>query len=69
MTHAVAPTPAATITSDDLNHLYCPCDPDTAVCGIDISGHAEGDFEEADCVVCADLEETNAPCARCGNRP
>lgn len=49
---------------DDLSHIYC-CDPDTALCGTDISGTDDAEFDEADCVVCADLESVGALCALC----
>lgn len=62
MTTAPAPAPAATTTGDDLDHLYC-CDPDTALCGTDISDNTEADFEHPDCVVCADLEVTDVSCS------
>lgn len=70
-----APTPAVvsaettTGSSDDLNHIYCPCDPDIALCGTDISDYAFAEDDETDCVVCTDLEDADAPCARCGRYP
>ncbi|MFI0897731.1 hypothetical protein [Streptomyces sp. NPDC020983] len=68
MTTATAPTPATTSTGCDLDHIYCPCDPDTALCGTDITGATFVDDVDTACVVCLDLEETDAPCALCGSR-
>ncbi|WUH94609.1 hypothetical protein OG900_33640 [Streptomyces sp. NBC_00433] len=55
----------ATSSDDGLDHVYC-CDPDIALCGTDISGADFAAFDAASCVVCADLDDTDAPCARCG---
>lgn len=60
MTTAIAPSPAATSVGSDLNHLYC-CDPDTALCGLDVSALPEVD-DDTDCVVCLDLEDTECDC-------
>lgn len=46
-----------------LNHIFC-CDRDTALCGADVSNDPIVELEEADCVVCLDLEEQ--PCPYCG---
>jgi len=61
MTTGVLLAPSSRATSDgtDLNHIYC-CDPDTALCGTDVSGQPETDLDEANCVVCLDLEDQ--PC-------
>lgn len=59
----VAPAPTRTGGSTDLNHIYC-CDPDIALCGADVSAHPIVDLDDADCVVCLDLEEQ--PCPTCG---
>jgi len=66
MTTAIAPTMATTATGsgDDLHHVYC-CDPDIALCGTDISCSEFADFDVASCVVCADLDDADAPCDRC----
>lgn len=51
----------------ELDHLFC-CDPDTALCGADISDTVYGAGDgETTCVVCADLEAT--ACPRCGFDP
>lgn len=49
--------------ANELDHLYC-CDPDTALCGTDISDSPEL-FDDGDttCVVCDDLEDQ--PCHLC----
>lgn len=49
---------------DDLAHLYCECDPDVSLCGLDISGEPEATDPADWCVVCDDLNEF--PCPRCG---
>ena len=65
----LAPVPASTGSGvNDLNHIYC-CTPDVALCGTDISGDEDVDYDEANCVVCVDLENTDAPCPRCGFNP
>lgn len=58
-------TEARQASSDDadLNHIYC-CDHDRALCGADVSGDPEVDIDDADCIVCLDLED--ATCPRCG---
>ncbi|MFF1416535.1 hypothetical protein [Streptomyces sp. NPDC058280] len=48
----------------DICHLYC-CDPNTAICGTDISQHAEVSTDiPVDCVVCVD--DTIVACPICG---
>ncbi|MBZ6258828.1 hypothetical protein KVH22_25265 [Streptomyces olivaceus] len=67
MTTGLAPAPAATGQGhDDLVHVACVCDPDTALCGTDVTGQnwQADDDEDATCVVCVDLEYK--PCKRCG---
>jgi hypothetical protein len=49
--------------SHAINHIYC-CDPDTALCGVDVSKHPVVDLDDADCAVCLDLEDQ--PCPTCG---
>ncbi|MFK0172650.1 hypothetical protein ACIQU5_28025 [Streptomyces sp. NPDC090306] len=63
---ALAPELATTDgdDGDGLTHLWC-CDPDTALCGSDLTGDEDLDDDaEVDCIVCLDLEET--VCPRCG---
>ncbi len=53
--------PELTDTLDDLNHWYC-CDPDLALCGIDLTDVAEmDDDEEVNCAACLDL--AGKPCS------
>lgn len=68
MTTATMPTPAETTsTSDVIAHVYC-CDPDTALCGHDITDMPEVDGPTAnDCIVCLDLHDQ--PCPHCGYTP
>lgn len=51
---------------DNLDHLYCPCDEDIALCGTDISEADDlENFPEDDlCVVCYHL--MGQLCKRCG---
>ncbi|MGW3321095.1 hypothetical protein [Streptomyces virginiae] len=64
----IAPTvDRADGATDELDHLYC-CDPDTALCGTDISDSPElFDDGETTCVVCVDLAD--AGCPQCGFTP
>jgi len=58
---------ARTSADDDLDHIYCDCDPDLGLCGSDISAAIFiGDDEQLDflCLVCDDLADD--PCPRCG---
>jgi hypothetical protein len=66
MSTALTPAPANTDQGlDDLVHVVCICDPDTALCGTNATGHDWLDEDEATtCVVCQDLE--HKPCKRCG---
>lgn len=66
MTTSLAPSPSGPSTTSDegLDHIYC-CDPDTALCGTDISGYVERPaLGDVDCIVCDDLEFK--PCLTCG---
>ncbi len=57
-----APTNRA---SHDLGHVYCCCDPDRALCGLDISAYTVQEVADEDlCVVCCHLDPV--PCRRCG---
>ena len=52
---------------DDLDHYYCSCNEDVALCGADISDALDitGSPESGDtCVVCIDLDDLS--CERCG---
>lgn len=59
---ALAVEPTITGSADDLNHVYC-CDPDVALCGTDISGDEEVEYDTANCVVCLDLEDAAVACS------
>ncbi|WP_151775708.1 hypothetical protein [Streptomyces abyssomicinicus] len=68
MTLAPTTAPAAGNTAStpgsELTHLFC-CDPDRALCGLDISEAGEPQEGEQDCVVCADLDEQDIDCPQC----
>ncbi len=53
---------------EPINHYFCPCDPDTSLCGIDMTDWEDAGYvlshDEDDCVVCIDLE--HEPCRKCG---
>lgn len=55
---ALASAPLST-GGDELTHWHC-CNPSRALCGADLTDSPEVD-EDADCVVCVDLED--APCS------
>lgn len=48
----------------DVDHLYC-CDPDIALCGLDISDVPEGPEYDNDCPLCR-LVRDEGVCPRCG---
>lgn len=50
---------------DDLDHYYCECDENLALCGADLTDWPEGEAEtpENECVVCAHL----SVCPKCGH--
>lgn len=58
-----APSPTKAAGATDINHIYC-CDSDTALCGANVSGQPEVDLDDADCIVCLDLEDDICP--NCG---
>ncbi|GHG80526.1 hypothetical protein [Streptomyces griseocarneus] len=60
---AAAPTTAMP-TSDMISHTYC-CDPDRALCGLDLSGMPPAGEGDQGCVVCVDLDECKAACPLC----
>ena len=70
MATATLPAPAPVNTSgDDTDHLYC-CNPDVALCGLDISNHP---FMKVDprrlCPLCALAETEGPPCPVQGCQP
>ncbi len=54
------PKPRSTPPSEAINHIYC-CNPDLALCGVDVSAHPVVDIDDADCIVCLDLEDQTCP--------
>lgn len=67
MTTALAPATELTGFDNDTTHVTC-CDPDTALCGWDVSNTpVVSDGVGHDCIVCVDLEDQ--PCPRCGFDP
>lgn len=55
------------LTDQDIQglHLYCACNPDQSLCGLDVTGYPEAPDEEAtDCAVCADLAGMDCPNCR-----
>ena len=64
-TLAHEPAPATTGPGDDLDHVVCDCDDDTALCGADVSAHPWGAGDPVlPCVVCLGL--VDLACPRCG---
>lgn len=64
MSAAVLERPAAvSLGPDDVDHYAC-CDPDTAICGYDVSGWDDvGDESRPPlCQLCADADEQGTPC-------
>lgn len=57
-----APTIAPPNAEDEICHLVCDCDENTARCGMDVTDHPWTPLDVNDCVVCDDLP----PCEVCG---
>lgn len=55
-------TPAQTGTTET-THWWC-CDPNTAICGTDLTNAPEVEDDDVNCHVCTDL--VNQPCPLCG---
>jgi len=70
MSTQTAPAPAATVPAadDDLCHLYCECNIDLSLCGLDISDATRNPDpdESRECIVCNDLDDTEPICRECG---
>lgn len=51
---------------DGLEHYCCRCNPDIALCGVDLEDaeYLPPGESPNDCVVCLDLKDK--PCSRCG---
>ncbi|MEU1355346.1 hypothetical protein ABZ410_15805 [Streptomyces cinnamoneus] len=62
----VPDTAATTVTppSGSISHTYC-CDPNQALCGLDLGGMPLAGEGDQDCVVCVDLNERRAACPLC----
>ena len=64
MTLLPAPAPAGagpTDTDDPFDHAYC-CDPDTALCGADISDNEYGEEQDNPCPLCELIEARGVLC-------
>lgn len=54
------------VDDSTLDHIFCDCNPNIALCGTDISTLDFNTVIEEDlCVVCKDLEDKS--CDRCGS--
>lgn len=62
---AAAPTTAMP-ASGVISHTYC-CDPNQALCGLDLGGMPLAGEGDQDCVVCVDLDECQAACPLCAS--
>ena len=56
---SAAPRPAN--TDDDTQHFVC-CDPDTAMCGEDVTGQPWAETEKNVCPLCELVYEYDLPC-------
>lgn len=56
--------------NSDLDHIFCTCSPELAICGTDISSEDDlgewDDYSENMCIVCLELDKANYPCSKCG---
>lgn len=62
-----APADTSKPGDEDMLHVVCECNPDRALCGLDMSGHAIVDDPGPtpdDCIVCTDLDKYT--CQNCG---
>jgi hypothetical protein len=53
----LAPDTTSVAHEDDLTHISCLHDEDTALCGIDLTGAEWGSNDDLLCVVCLDLDK------------
>lgn len=51
------PVAISTSDDDDLTHTACVCDPDTALCGADVSDADWTNGVEDECIVCEYLND------------
>lgn len=63
---ALAPSLHDLESADETTHVVCPCDPDTALCGLDVTESQWGSTAEV-CAGCLYLVEFT--CADCGAPP
>jgi hypothetical protein len=60
------PNPTTTTVGDDnpdITHYYC-CDPNLAMCGLDIANHpwVDDTNPDTDCRLCVYIQDNNLPC-------
>lgn len=58
-----------TRNDSDIDHIWCDCTIDIALCGADITGLPVIDAPVNACVVCSDLDDTGARCPTCTGAP
>lgn len=61
------PSPAPAVAArpgEAIAHYYC-CDPNSALCGLELNDLPSSGDGEQDCVVCADLDKANVDCPLC----
>lgn len=59
---ATQPSASTDGTTDDIQHLVC-CDPNTALCGLDVTDLGWTDMpEQNDCPLCVVVDDTNTYC-------
>lgn len=59
------PSPAPIASAGTaIAHTYC-CEPNWALCGVDLSGTAASGDGDQECVVCADLHQSGVTCPWC----
>ncbi len=64
---ATETAPSRPKADPDENHLFCCCNPDVSLCGLDISDEVEDDdlSDDETCLVCLAL--TGIDCPFCGH--
>lgn len=68
MTAQTLPTATtATGVDNEIDHIHCWCDPDTAYCGLDVSNMPDGATWVNTCVVCDDVDRSGMHV--CGGQP
>lgn len=57
----------------ELDHIFCTCNPNLAICGKDITDEIDlsiflewEDYTDDTCIVCMELDKANHPCENCG---